>query len=95
MMFLKEHLAGSYEWMDEAGQAVYTGEASRRKFDRFNGNQMLFIINLFGSATDRFSVNEGRKLEDMVMNHLPLEAKSEISVFNWLQKMFNVEAEVK
>lgn len=95
MLFLKEHLAGSYDWMDENGQAVYTGEASRRKFDRFNGHQMLFIINLFGTVIDRFTVNEGRKLEDMVINHLPLEAKSEISVFNWLQKMFSVQPEVK
>ena len=86
MYFSKEHLANPhYNWVNDTGTAVFTGQPSRRLFDRFNGDQVLFIINYYGAASDGFSVQEGRILEDRIANDLPSEAKSEISVFNWLR----------
>ncbi|HEY0677260.1 MAG TPA: hypothetical protein VGD17_03195 [Chitinophagaceae bacterium] len=95
MMLQKEDLMGDYEWVNENGFDAYTGDPSRRKFDRFNGNQVLFLINSYASIVERFSINEGRKLESLVINHLPLEMKSEISVFNWLRKILNIIPEEK
>ena len=84
MQFLKEHLrAHNYSWINES---IFTGDPSRRLFNRYNGNQLLFIINLYASMTEEFTINSGMKIEDMLMNKLPIEAKSEISVLKWLNQ---------
>ncbi|MEO5563023.1 MAG: hypothetical protein ABIR18_06295 [Chitinophagaceae bacterium] len=84
MPFLKEDLTGShYNWSNTPD--AYTGQPSRRLFDRFNGDQVLFLINFYGSLSEKFTLLEGRKMEELITNQLPLEAKSEITVFNWLR----------
>jgi len=84
MRFLKEHLSAyNYSWMNES---LFTGDPTRRLFNRYNGNQLLFIINLYASVTEEFTVNSGLKIEDMLMNQLPIDAKSEISVLKWLKQ---------
>ncbi len=86
MPFLKEDMNGlSYNWPDEGAATVFSGTPSRRLFDRFNGNQVLFIINYFGSLAEGFTNDDARKLEDLLTNDLPMEAQSEISVLNWLK----------
>ena len=84
MRFLKEHLiAYNYNWINEA---IFTGEASRRTFNRYNGNQLLFVLNLYASLIEGFTINMGLKIEDRLMNQLPAGAKSEISVLHWLNQ---------
>ena len=84
MRFLKEHLSAyNYSWINEA---TFTGDASRRVFDRYNGNQLLFILNLYASLIEDFTVNMGVKIEDRLMNQLPLDTKSEITVLKWLKQ---------
>ena len=84
MHILKEHLSAyKYNWVNDA---TYTGEASRRIFDRYNGNQLLFVLNLYASLIDGFTVNMGLKIEDRLMNQLPADLKSEISVLHWLNQ---------
>jgi hypothetical protein len=86
MNFLKQDLAGDhYSWINSNNAEVFTGSPSRRLFDRFNGDQVLFIINFFGAQSDKFTLQEARLMEDHIAHYLPLEAKSEISVLNWLQ----------
>ena len=85
MHFHKQDLEGThYNWADDENH-VFTGQPSRRVFDRFNGNQVLFLINFYGSVSDRFTLREGKNVEQMILNDLPLEVKSEISVFNWMK----------
>jgi hypothetical protein len=84
MLLQKDHLLGHYTWTNETSHTIFTGKPTRRKFDRFNGDQVLFIINLYGSTLENFSVQEGQNLENLILNNLPLQASSEISVFNWL-----------
>ena len=85
MLFQKHDLEGTvYNWVEDDRQ-MFTGQPSRRSFDRYNGNQVLFLINLFGSLSDRFTLQEGKEIEQRILNDLPLEAKSEISVFNWIK----------
>lgn len=84
MHFQKQDLAEShYTWKEGAS---YSGQPSRRLFDRFNGNQVLFLINFYGSLSERFTIREGKEIEYGITHHLPLEAKSEISVFNWIRE---------
>jgi hypothetical protein len=85
MPFLKEDLLNPhYNWEDE-DPSIFSGTPSRRSFNRFNGNQVLFLINFFGSMSDKFSPEEGRQMENLILHHLPDHAKSEISVVNWLK----------
>lgn len=76
-----------YNWDSKKVIAMFTGQPSRRQFDRFNGDQVLFIINFYGSVSDKTSLKEGREMEEMIFSKLPLDARSEISVFNWLRNV--------
>jgi len=85
MHLSKEHLSpgNNYSWTDEF---VFDGTPSRRLFDRRNGNQLLFIINLYASEVKGFSETDVSRIEKMLINQLPEEIKSEISVLKWLQE---------
>ena len=85
MHLSKEHLSANndYSWTDEF---VFDGTPSRRLFDRRNGNQILFIINLYASQVKGFSQTDATRIEAMLLNQLPEEIKSEISVLKWLQE---------
>ena len=85
MLFQKEHLNTdhNYTWTDEF---VFDGTPSRRLFDRNNGNQILFIINLYASQAKMFSQNDVSRVESKLLNQMPEEIKSEISVLKWLQE---------
>ena len=86
MLFRKEDLQGqNYNWNNENKETFFTGVPSRRTFDRYNGEQVLFLINSCKSLTEIFTIKEGAQIEELILNKLPLEAKSEISVFKWLR----------
>ncbi|HEX7845979.1 MAG TPA: hypothetical protein VF476_09290 [Chitinophagaceae bacterium] len=85
MHFQKQDLEGTHYYWAEHTEQLLTGQPSRRSFDRCNGNQMLFLINFYGSLSERFTLLEGKKMEKKILDDLPPEAKSELSVFNWLR----------
>jgi hypothetical protein len=86
MLFLKEHLKGHYEWANPENNSSFNGEASRRLFDRFNGPQVLFMINLYGSLFKTFTIEEGQQVEDYIANRLPFKNESEVSVLTHLKE---------
>jgi hypothetical protein len=89
MIFLKEHLCkGNYEWVVGLNHSKENSEPDRRIFDRLNGHQVLFIINYFGKSVGRLTVADGLKIEELISTQLPLETKSELSVFNWLRGIY-------
>ena len=87
MTFTKEHLSGeNYDW--DLGNQVHRMKEmspSRNRFDRFNGNCILHMLNLFDMLVVTLTVKDGQHLEALMADELPLEAKSELSVFNWLK----------
>lgn len=83
--FSREHLLGRHYLWKEDHKLTFNGEPSRRLFDPFDGEQVLFVINFYGALTDQFTIEEGRKLEELIITRLPPEARSEVSVFNWLR----------
>jgi hypothetical protein len=90
MQFLKDHMTGrEYNWRENK---VFTGAPTRRLFDRFDGNQVLFIINYYGSSEAEFSIEQAREIERKILDRLPLDAKSEISVFNWIANAMQEQA---
>ena len=94
MLFSKEHLlCHHYNWINETNISAYNGKPSRRLFDRFNGDQVLFIINSFAMLSEKFTLTEAQQIEHLIINQLPLEAKSEISVFNWVRDFHKANVE--
>jgi len=92
MLFSKEHLSGVYNWSTQTETPAFDGQPTRRLFDRWNGDQVLFIINLLLDNDETFSVEHGRKIEKLIINKLPFDPCSELTVFNWLQKEMLVSA---
>ncbi|OQP56835.1 hypothetical protein A3860_09635 [Niastella vici] len=89
MIFLKEHLRKShYNWAIGLNHSSGNNEPDRRVFDRFNGFQVLFIINHFGKSLGKLTVTDGLKMEELISAQLPKEVKSELSVFNWLRGVY-------
>jgi hypothetical protein len=76
-----------YKWGTEVENKIFHGRPSRRLFDPFNGDQVLFLINFYGSLSDRFTLQEGKKIEYEITYHLPNDIKSEVSAFNWIRNV--------
>lgn len=77
-----------YRWDtdEEPASLVYSGEPSRREFDPFNGNQVLFLINCYGEANGGITQREAHRMETMLAHELPETLRSERSVFNWIME---------
>lgn len=86
MSFTKEHLTGLYKWASEQETPLFEGAPSRRTFDRYNGDQVFFIITLLLERLGNSSIEHGREIEMLIINKLPFETCSEHTVFNWLEK---------
>jgi hypothetical protein len=86
MHFEKADLEGThYNWIENT-RRLFTGQPSRRTFDPLNGDQVLFLINAFGSSSEKFTLSEGKSIEQIIRHELPTETRSEISVLNWLKE---------
>jgi len=87
MRIMKEHLLISdYVWNNDNKNAQLSEGATRRRFDRFNGDCVLHIINLFDCSIDQLTIAQAQRIEHLIQKELPLEAKSEISVLQWLKE---------
>ncbi|MEK7224454.1 MAG: hypothetical protein AAB221_02080, partial [Bacteroidota bacterium] len=62
MHFLKEDLTGTH-YQPADNKQLFTGQPTRRLFNRFNSSQVLFLINFYGSLSERFTLEEGRTIE--------------------------------
>lgn len=85
-LFLKNDLVGTHYQWEKSDHDRFIGEPSRRIFDRYNGSQVLFLINFIATLMDRFTLDQGKQLEQSLQFDLPQETKSEISVFYWLRE---------
>ncbi|MGN6619310.1 MAG: hypothetical protein ACTHJ5_19195 [Ilyomonas sp.] len=84
MFFQKQHLSqDNYHWAP--GNYETPDVPTRKSFDRYNGDQLLHMINCFGTSIGKLSIDDGQKIEALIRTQLPLEVKSEIAVFNWLK----------
>lgn len=85
MLFTKEHLSGQYQWASGYKNSLFSGSPTRRLFDRWNGFQVLFIINCIAALSENFSIKEAREVEGFIIDGLPLAVQSELTVFSWLR----------
>jgi hypothetical protein len=86
MLLSKEDLSGKYEWSTGYKSILFSGSPTRRLFDRWNGFQVLFLINCIAALSENFSLKEGEEVERLIHNGLPLTVQSELTVFSWLRQ---------
>lgn len=85
MQYQKEDMIGGfYQWGTDDLTTRSDRSPSRRAFDRFNGHHVLYVINYYMALSNTFSKEYCQKLEKMICDDLPLEARSEVSVINWI-----------
>lgn len=86
MIFIKENLlTNDYVWANDTKSGSLSEGPTRKRFDRFSGNCMLHIINLFDSCVDKLNIAQAQQIEKLIQEELPLETKSEVSVLQWLK----------
>lgn len=85
MQFQKQDMTGTHYRLQAETKNLFTGQPTRRLFDRFNSDQVLFLINFYCSLSGRSTLEEGRAIEMQIATRLPADTKSEISVFNWIR----------
>jgi hypothetical protein len=89
MKFIKEHLSGNgYEWSLSNQNGMKEMVPTRNRFDRFNGNCVLHMLNLFNKFVAHLTIKDGQHIELLIANELPLVLSSEVSVFNWLKEKY-------
>ena len=62
-------------------------------FNRFNGADILRMINLFNTLVITLTIPEGQRVERMLVREMPLQVNDELSVFNWLKDHYKPAAE--
>jgi hypothetical protein len=90
MLFTKQDMSFvHYRWdtEEQPASSIYNGEPARRPFDPFNGDQVLFLINYFGTVNGGLTIRQGRFLENRIAYQLPIGTQSERSVFSWLMTL--------
>lgn len=91
LVFKKEDLSEiDYSWNKNLTEEnkVSVVEPSRRLFDRYNGNHILYMINYFADSVQQITLKEARILEKLLREKLPMGVKSELSVFRWLMDCY-------
>lgn len=96
MIFTKDNLQGAgYSWLPESSNQVSDHFPTRKAFDRYSGDAMLRMLNLFNLLIARLTLTEGQTMELALARELPLQLCSETSVFNWLKTKYLYDSKIK
>lgn len=79
-----------YNWtasMKESTKLI--NQPDRNLFNRHEGYEILYIINVLGEIVGRTSKTDGNKMERLLHEKLPLDIKSQWTVCKWLGEQLN------
>jgi len=94
-MFTKESLLEiGYNWVPNSTMLWSDRFPTRKSFNRFSGDAMLRMINLYNILIHRLTLPEVQSMEHALVKELPLRAYSEISVFSWLKDKYLYEQRI-
>ena len=83
-------LFNDYEWNESSDHVKLQSVPDRNLFMRHEGNEVLYMINYACETMDCKSKTEAGRMEILLHEKLPLEVKSQNSVYSWLQKEYNL-----
>lgn len=88
-IYQKEDLLFSdYDWKNASDHVKFNGMPDRNMFVRYEGNDVLYMINCVCAAMNDTSRQHAANIERLIHEKLPIEIKSQNSVFNWLQENY-------
>ncbi|HXL56027.1 MAG TPA: hypothetical protein VN958_07210 [Chitinophagaceae bacterium] len=83
--YLKKHMIfHDYNWTQYSNDDPYvSGVPDNTLFDKNEGYQVLYMINIFGKTFQQMTINVGKKIEIMIRG-LPPYVKRQTDVLDWL-----------
>lgn len=90
MLLYQKHdlLFNDYDWTTLADHVKFQGAPDRNMFVRHEGNDVLYMINYFCNVMDYKTKTHAGRIEMLIHDKMPIEIKSQKSVFQWLQKEY-------
>ena len=64
------------------------GPADRNGFINSQGNEVLYLINLFAEISGNTTKEDCSKMEQLLYHHCPIGKLSQVTVFRWMQETF-------
>jgi hypothetical protein len=83
-------LFNDYVWNESAEHVKLQGVPDRNMFMRYEGNEILYMINYACEMMECKSKAEAGRMEILLHEKLPLEVRSQNRVYSWLQKEYNM-----
>lgn len=92
-VYYKEDLLfNDYEWNESVTHIKLQGSPDRNLFMRYEGYEILYMINYACEVLGCTSKTDAGRMEMLLHEKLPLDTKSQNSVFTWLRKEYNLIA---
>ncbi len=85
MPFVSENLKGSYNWQTSADDPKLKGRQDHWKFNRRQGNEVLFIANQFLEDNHLSDIQSLHRLEDLISQQMPNYVLSQRHAYDWLR----------
>jgi len=95
MIFTKESLLEiGYSWLPQRSKLWAERFPTCKSFNRFSGDAMLRMINLYNILIHRLTLGEAQRMEHALAKELPSKAYNEMLVFNWLKDKYLYEQKI-
>ena len=76
-----------YAWTEYSKEdPKISGKLDVTPFYKREGNEVLYFVNTMAQLHSLTLKSDGKKMEMMIHNHLPMEMKSQENVKNWVMK---------
>lgn len=82
-------LFDDYEWTEPLSHVKLQGTPDRNLFMRYEGYEILYMINYACETMNAVSKADAGRIETLLHEKLPIDIRSQNSVFQWLQKEYN------
>ena len=83
-----------YEWTTTEDSSKLNGDPDRNSFNSSEGNEVLYMINFLMAESGMTSIEEGRHIEQLIHDKLPIGRQSQVTAKRWLQeKLSEIPAE--
>ncbi|MEP6847074.1 MAG: hypothetical protein ABI861_13770 [Panacibacter sp.] len=82
-------LFDDYEWTEPLTHVKLQGAPDRNLFMRYEGNEILYMINYACEAMNYTSRADAERIEALLHDKLPIDIRSQSSVFQWLRKEYD------
>lgn len=95
-LFTKDDLAyQDYDWTTPGDAAKLNSAPDRNLFTSTEGYEVLYMINHLMEETGSVSKEDGRLIEKLIHDRLPLGKQSQVTAKRWLQEKMELMASEK